>query len=61
MIVLNDSHQAEMCDSKAGAELLDIILMKVNWCCLFCLDVSQNDVAVFTQEVFETDSFDVWK
>jgi hypothetical protein len=40
MIVLNDSHQAEMCDSKAGAELLDISLMKVNWCCLFCLDVS---------------------
>ncbi|KAF2313778.1 hypothetical protein GH714_013353 [Hevea brasiliensis] len=24
------SHQAEMCDSKAGAELLDIILMKFN-------------------------------
>lgn len=28
-VSLNNSHQAEMCDSKARAELLDIILMKV--------------------------------
>lgn len=30
VLFLGDSHQAEVCDSKAGAELLDIILMKVN-------------------------------